>query len=277
MKKIENPNRAEDSAQDRAFDWEYARYRLAEFKAALRGEQYTRPDVLHEIWAQRAEQFAELPLEEEGGEQIDLVIVRLGQELYGLTAQYVFDIRQVAQLQITRVPRVPEWIAGVVNVRGRVLAAFDLLRFLELAEAGPSSNRTGDWNMPRPKVPRRSRARSRAWNSPTARADEQAALNDAEGAGQPCLLVVETPEMELALLVDDVLTVATLPASQIHISEDIVHNIPQEYVRGLLQFEGIVERLEGALKHKGRGIMLVVLDLRTLLADEHLIVREEFI
>lgn len=87
-------------------------------------------EILHEIWARRAAQLAEAPLDEDAGEQLDLVIVRLGSELYGLEATYVFRIRPAEQ--ITKVPRVPDWIAGVANDRGNILSVFDLRRFLGL-------------------------------------------------------------------------------------------------------------------------------------------------
>jgi purine-binding chemotaxis protein CheW len=89
-------------------------------------------EMLHEIWARRAAQLAEAPTDEDVGEQLDLVIVQLGAELYGLEAAYVFRIRPAEQ--ITRVPRVPNWIAGVSNDRGNILSVFDLRRFLGLDE-----------------------------------------------------------------------------------------------------------------------------------------------
>lgn len=89
-------------------------------------------EMLHEIWARRAAQLAEAPVEEQVGEQLDLVIVQLGAELYGLEAAYVFRIRPAEQ--ITRVPHVPDWVAGVANDRGNILSIFDLRRFLGLDE-----------------------------------------------------------------------------------------------------------------------------------------------
>ncbi len=97
------------------------------------------PENFVRILKQRAAQFATPPVEEEPGESLDLVIVQIGPELYGIEAQYVFRIRPASQ--ITRVPRVPPWIAGVTNERGRVLSVFDLRRFLKLpsGEDGPES------------------------------------------------------------------------------------------------------------------------------------------
>ena len=58
------------------------------------------------------------------------MVIRLGREVYGLETDYVFDIRPLES--ITHVPRVPDWVAGVVNLRGRIISVLDLQRFLGL-------------------------------------------------------------------------------------------------------------------------------------------------
>ena len=58
----------------------------------------TDPEVMREIWARRAARLAKVPEQEDEGEHIALVLIRLGQEIYGLEAQYVFDIRPLAQI-----------------------------------------------------------------------------------------------------------------------------------------------------------------------------------
>lgn len=225
--------------ETRNFDWEIARQRIAAANAALAGLDETAPEVVQQIWARRAAQLAEVPIQEEEGEQIELVVVQLGREVYGLDAQYVFDIRPAGQ--ITRLPRVPDWVAGVVNLRGRIFSVLDLQRFFGL-----------------------SRAQTRG-------------LPDAEGnrnngpestERMPYLAVVETPDMEIALLVDGVLAVESLPASQVQEAADTTWGIHPEYVRG------VAERRGGDTPINGDGL-LVVLDLLALLADERLIVHEE--
>jgi purine-binding chemotaxis protein CheW len=88
-------------------------------------------ETLHQTWARRAARLARVPAQEEQGAHIDLVLARLGNEVYGLDVQHVSDIRPVKQF--TRVPRTPAWVAGVVNLRGHILALLDLQRFLGLA------------------------------------------------------------------------------------------------------------------------------------------------
>lgn len=92
-------------------------------------DEYT-PELLEQIWARRAAQLAAEVAEEDGGEQLPVVLLRLGQEVYGMEAHYVFDARPLER--ITPLPRVPGWLAGVVNVRGRIYTVVDLAGFLGL-------------------------------------------------------------------------------------------------------------------------------------------------
>jgi purine-binding chemotaxis protein CheW len=58
---------------------------------------------------------------------------RLAEEQYGLD---VLKVREVLEVpQITRVPRMPEYLKGVINIRGSVLSVIDLRRKLGLADS----------------------------------------------------------------------------------------------------------------------------------------------
>ncbi len=65
-------------------------------------------------------------------EEIQLVIFRLGAE------EYAFDILMVQEIKrmtdITRVPHTPEYIKGVINLRGSVLPVLDLKIRMNLPE-----------------------------------------------------------------------------------------------------------------------------------------------
>jgi purine-binding chemotaxis protein CheW len=183
-------------------------------------------EMMEQIWAERAAEFAEVPSTEDVGERVDLLIVRLGRELYGLEANYVFRIRPAQQ--IAPVPRVPSWIIGVTNERGRILSVFDIRSFLGLSSGEAL--------------------------------DQQSQSN---------LIIVETPEMELALLVDEVLEIQRIQVHRIQSTTDTTRSIPAEYVRGVV---GGLEILNHQIDHENT---LVVLDLGALLADERLIVNEE--
>ena len=99
---------------------------------AMKDWAATVPETTLQIWARRAAQLAQVPAEQEEGEWLDLVLVRLGREVYGVEARYVLDIRPVGF--ITLVPRVPDWVVGVTNVRGRVYSVLDLESFFSLPQ-----------------------------------------------------------------------------------------------------------------------------------------------
>lgn len=85
---------------------------------------------IEKIWEQRAAQMAQAEVQEEAGEQLVVALIRLGRELLALEVSYVYDIR--AKEALTRVPRVPDWVAGVTNLRGRILSVINLRAFLNL-------------------------------------------------------------------------------------------------------------------------------------------------
>ncbi len=200
-------------------------------------------EALAQVWSRRAAQLARVVEEQEQGEQVELAMVRLGREIYGLDVQYLFEIRPLDHL--TRVPRVPDWIAGVVNLRGRIVSALDLSRFLGLTN--PEKLTSGE--------PARSH-----------------------------LVVVEIPEMELGLLVDEVLSIETIPAGQIQEASTAIRGIQADYVRGMLvspeshTFQK-AETASGTNGDQGEmnHALIVVLDLPRLLSDKRLIIHEEIL
>jgi purine-binding chemotaxis protein CheW len=235
-----------DTGKEREFDWQSVRERIAAANASLTDSDEISPELLHKIWARRAAQLAEVPPQEDESEHIQLVLFRLGREIYGVNAQHVFDIRP-AEL-ITHVPRVPDWVTGVVNLRGRVLSVVDLRRFFGLPCA----------------------------ESADARHPADGRHPDEDNGSEPVeethhLMVVETPNMEVALLTDEVLTIEALPTSQIRDTAGTIRGLRPEYVRG------VVTRENGDADAGKNSAMLVVLDLPALLGDERLIIHEEVV
>ncbi len=56
------------------------------------------------------------------------LMCKLGNEVYGIDIQYVTDIIELQK--ITEVPDMPEYVKGVINLRGQVIPVVDLrLRF----------------------------------------------------------------------------------------------------------------------------------------------------
>jgi purine-binding chemotaxis protein CheW len=215
----------------RQIDWDAIRQRISQSEASNASVMDTdslSEEALQAAWDRRTHQLAAVVKENDQGEQIEIAVIRLGRELYGLGVEYIFDIRPLES--ITRVPRVPDWVAGVVNLRGKIISVVDLLAFLGLA------------------------------------------TNGHDGADR-YLLMVQTPNMELALLADEVLAIESLPVSQIQEAGTTVRGLRPEYVRGL-----VVRQADDAAEHahavEDTGTM-VLLDLPVLLSDPALIIREE--
>ena len=181
--------------QKRAFDGKGALQRIAQARAVLEGISETEPELVKQIWAQRATQLAEPQIQEEKGEQVELAMVQLGREVYGVDVRHIQEIRPA--VQITQVPRVPEWVTGVVNLRGRILSVLDLRCFFGLA---PAETKEEDMITP-----------------------------------FPDLVVVETPALEVALLADDILAIELFPTSRIQGVADTARGIGSEYVRGVIE------------------------------------------
>jgi purine-binding chemotaxis protein CheW len=179
--------------QKRAFDWDSMQERIAAVSAALVEMKDADPEMAERVWAQRAAQLAKPPERAEEGAQIELALIQLGREVYGIDVQYILEIRPA-----TRVPRAPEWVTGVVNLRGRILSVLDLRLFFGLAPA-------------------------------EAREEEDRVTPF------PDLVVVETPTMEVALLAEDVLEVEPFPTSQIQNVGETIRGISSEYVRGVIE------------------------------------------
>lgn len=70
--------------------------------------------------------------------EIQLVIFKLGREEYGVSILQVQEIKRITE--ITRVPHTPEYIKGVINLRGSVLPVIDLKRRLNLPQQESTDN-----------------------------------------------------------------------------------------------------------------------------------------
>jgi hypothetical protein len=92
--------------------------------------------------------------------------------------------------------------------------------------------------------------------------------------------------MELAILTDEVLTVQSVPVSQLQdVANTIMLNIRPEYVRGIVphqQREASAVQTDTVSQNGNTGqtetysrAMLIILDLPVLLADKRLIIQEE--
>ena len=62
--------------------------------------------------------------------ELQLVAFQLGREEYGINILQVQEIKRMTD--ITRVPHTPDYLKGVMNLRGSILPVFDLKKRLDL-------------------------------------------------------------------------------------------------------------------------------------------------
>jgi purine-binding chemotaxis protein CheW len=67
-----------------------------------------------------------------------MVIFELGSEIYGLDISTVHEI--IRMQPITRVPRTPSYVEGVINLRGKVIPVIDMRKRFNLEKAQNNKN-----------------------------------------------------------------------------------------------------------------------------------------
>lgn len=72
------------------------------------------------------------------GEDLKVIVFALGNEEYGIEVDKVRTIERM--LPITRVPKTPAFIKGVINLRGVVVPVIDLRGRFGLPETEPTEN-----------------------------------------------------------------------------------------------------------------------------------------
>jgi purine-binding chemotaxis protein CheW len=77
-----------------------------------------------EVLRRRAESLAQAEGEEASVETLGLLLFRLGEEWYAVPIEGVREIYN--EYKVTRIPRVPGFILGVINVRGEIVSVTNL-------------------------------------------------------------------------------------------------------------------------------------------------------
>jgi purine-binding chemotaxis protein CheW len=112
-------------------DWESVRERLGRASEALTFSE--RDSEQHDAITMQARirNLARVPQERiQDNDQLEVLTFQLGGESYALEAKYVHEIMAVPELAL--VPGTSDFLVGVINLRGEVLAIFDLHRLFGL-------------------------------------------------------------------------------------------------------------------------------------------------
>jgi purine-binding chemotaxis protein CheW len=121
-------------AQKQEIAWQQVRKRLARALTATEESLELSPERARAVMEERARALARVPAEARAAEVLQLAVFTLANERYGIETRFV---REVVRLtDYTPVPGAPEFLVGVINLRGEILAVIDLRKFLGVAPRG---------------------------------------------------------------------------------------------------------------------------------------------
>ncbi len=123
---------------------------------------------------------------------LQIVVFKLGNEEYGLHIDQIKEV--VITPNITRMPQTPSYVKGVANIRGNVIAIFDLEDRFNLSRT-------------------------------------------IQTQGSKYTLVVESEDVKLGLLVNEVPNTVTVNAADLDESVGIIHDSSTEtnYIKGIIK------------------------------------------
>ena len=94
-------------------------------------------DQVREVLEERARALARAPADQADGDAVELVVLTVGAERFGVDVRLVREVRPLAGL--APVPGTPGWWSGLVNLRGGLCPVLSLERYLRVAGAGAGS------------------------------------------------------------------------------------------------------------------------------------------
>jgi purine-binding chemotaxis protein CheW len=100
--------------------------------AVLSPDRLFRTDLVRRVLSDQASQRADGPTEADAMAEEQFVIFQLGEQEYGIPIAAVDEIAR-PPARLARVPRVPSFVDGVMNLRGVVVPIVDLRRRFDLA------------------------------------------------------------------------------------------------------------------------------------------------
>jgi purine-binding chemotaxis protein CheW len=109
--------------------------------AVLSPEQFFREDVMQRLTAHQQTQHVQ-PAKSDtaAGKALVVLVFRLGNDEFGLPIDTVVEVAQVPA-QVTRVPKAPEFLEGVINLRGDVLPVVDQRRRFDMPQLDNTERR----------------------------------------------------------------------------------------------------------------------------------------
>ncbi|MFH1470003.1 MAG: chemotaxis protein CheW [Pseudomonadota bacterium] len=118
----------------RALDWEAVHRRLAATAEAIARGIEPSPEEVRRVLEARARVAARPPAVAEEAALLEVLAFSLAGERYAIASRYVAEVSRLTDL--TPLPCVPSFVAGVMGLRGRILAVLDLRLLFGLPPRG---------------------------------------------------------------------------------------------------------------------------------------------
>ncbi len=138
MNDSDRPKRGD--AQQIRFDWDRIKQRLARLQESVAQSHKLSPEQAQVVMDMRAQTLARVPTQAvDARETREFVTFVLADERLAIETRFVCEV--VRPGEIVPLPDAPDFLRGVTNLRGEVLAIVDLRTILGLAKApirGPS-------------------------------------------------------------------------------------------------------------------------------------------
>jgi purine-binding chemotaxis protein CheW len=116
-------------------NWQEVRRRLARATAATDEALRLSPERARVVMEERARLLARVPAAvAPAAEMVEFVTFVLANERYGIETRYVREA--VRFVDVTPVPGAPDFLRGVANLRGDILAVIDLRKLFNLPQPG---------------------------------------------------------------------------------------------------------------------------------------------
>jgi purine-binding chemotaxis protein CheW len=125
------------SRSDGSIDWAAIREQLERWQAAGRASSAQEAGAVLQA---RARALAKVPaVPPDASEVLTVVRFDLGDEPYAIEARHVRRVVRIDDRSVTPIPGTPEFLAGVINMAGEILAVFDLGRLLGIPRGARSA------------------------------------------------------------------------------------------------------------------------------------------
>lgn len=115
--------------------WQDVKESLETARNIINRNNRLKEEVKIKILKERAAQLAKLPQEKiRVKKRIKLMKFIIGKEQYAIEPIYIREVYPL--LGLTNIPCTPDYVLGVINLRGQIISVLDIKKFFEIPDSG---------------------------------------------------------------------------------------------------------------------------------------------